>query len=45
MESKSIINQKLKVLRESNFKTIIFGISGSVASIKAKEIAEELLKK
>ena len=43
MESKSIINHKLDALRNSQFKTVIFAISGSVASIKAKEISEQLL--
>lgn len=32
------------ILKESKFKTIIFGVSGSVATIKAKEIIEGLLK-
>lgn len=43
-DSKFVINQKLKALKESPFQTIVYGISGSVASIKAREIAEELLK-
>ncbi len=46
MESteKDIINKKLAILKQSEFKTIIFGVSGSVATIKAKEIIEGLLK-
>ena len=43
MESKEQINSKLQFLKKSSFPTIIFGISGSVASIKAKEIAEGLI--
>ena len=33
----------LNFLRESTLKTVIFGLSGSVASIKAKEIIQELI--
>ncbi len=46
MESteKDIINNKLTILKKSEFKTIIFGVSGSVATIKAKEIIDGLLK-
>ena len=42
-DSKTIILQKLKALKDSPFQTIIFGLSGSVASIKAKDIAQQLL--
>lgn len=41
--AKQIINNKLQTLRESPFKTIVYGVSGSVAAIKAKDIALALL--
>ena len=43
MEGKQLIKQKLDYLRDSPFKTIIYGVSGSVAAIKAKEISLALL--
>ena len=41
---KETINEKIQILKQSKHKTIIFGVSGSVATIKAKEIIEGLLK-
>ena len=41
--NKTLILHKLQALRLSQLKTVILGVSGSVATIKAKEIAEKLL--
>eukprot|EP00347_Sterkiella_histriomuscorum_P002072 403369581 len=40
---KQIIIDKLEALKQSQFRTVIFGISGSVASIKAKDIVQSLI--
>ena len=39
LDKKTIINQKLKILQDSPYETVIYGATGSVASIKCKDIA------
>ena len=41
--SKEEINFKLQCLRQSSLKTIIFGCSGSAATIKSRDIIEGLV--
>ena len=43
-KSKSRIILELEALRQSPFKNIIFGVSGSVATIKANLIAKHFLQ-
>jgi|LauGreDrversion4_2_1035121.scaffolds.fasta_scaffold40753_1 phosphopantothenoylcysteine synthetase/decarboxylase len=43
MDNKYTINIKIAALKESKLKSIIFGVSGSVATIKAKDIASSFL--
>ncbi len=38
------VESKLEFIRNSPYKTVIYGVSGSVATIKANEIAIMLLK-
>ena len=44
MVEKARVKEQLAYLKDSKLKTVIYGVSGSVAAIKAKEICTMLLK-